>query len=73
MKHINLTQMLQGCSKRNGMTVSASGSDGAQTCEVKRQTLSSKKGKWSKNEALHSTCLRSASVPPPFRPPLSSR
>ena len=67
MKHINLTQMLQGCSKRNGMTVSASGSDGAQTSEVKRQTLSSKKEKWSKNEALHSTCLRSASVPLSFR------
>ena len=65
--YLILTQMLQGCSKRNGMTVSASGSDGAQTSEVKRQTLSSKKEKWSKNEALSSTCLRSASDALSFR------
>ena len=68
MKHINLIQMLQGCSKRNGMTVSASMHDDGQNCNVKQQTrLTSVKEKWSEKEALSSTCLRSASDALSFR------
>lgn len=64
MKHINLIQMLQGCSKRNGMTVSASMHDDGQNCNVKqRAELMSEDEKWSENGALSSTCLRSALVP----------
>ena len=66
MKNFNLTQMLQGCSKRNGMTVSASNPDGEPT--VNRQSrLMSLSGKNAEKEALSSTCLRSASVPLSFR------
>ena len=69
MKHINLIQMLQGCSKRNGMTVSASMHDDGQNCNVKqRAELMSENEKWNENGALSSTCLRSASVPHPMRP-----
>ena len=68
MKHINLIQMLQGCSKRNGMTVSASMHDDGHNCNVKqRAELMSEDEKWSENGALSSTCLRSASVPLSFR------
>lgn len=68
MKHINLIQMLQGCSKRNGMTVSTSMHDDGQNCNVKqRAELMSEDEKWSENGALSSTCLRSASVPLSFR------
>ncbi len=68
MKHINLIQMLQGCSKRNGMTVSASMHDDGQNCNVKqRAELMSEDEKWSENGALSSTCLRSASDALSFR------
>ncbi len=68
MKNFNLTQMLQGCSRSNGMTVSVTNSGGGQTCQVKQQTrLTSVDEKWSEKEALSSTCLRSASVPLSFR------
>lgn len=66
MKHINLTQMLQGCSKRNGMTVRASNPDGEPT--VNRQSrLMSLSGKKAEKEQLSPTCLRSALVPLSFR------
>ena len=68
MKNFNLTQMLQGCSRSNEMTVSASNSGGGQTCQVKQQTrLTSVKERWSEKEALSSTCLRSASDALSFR------
>ena len=68
MKNFNLTQMLQGCSRSNEMTVSATNSGGGQTCQVKQQTrLTSVEEKWSEKDALSSTCLRSASVPLSFR------
>ena len=64
MKHINLTQMLQGCSKRNGMTVRASNPDG----EVNRQSrLMSLSGKKAEKEQLSPSCLLSASFPLSFR------
>ncbi|MBR2166806.1 MAG: InlB B-repeat-containing protein, partial [Paludibacteraceae bacterium] len=64
--YFNLTQMLLGCSKRNGMTVSASNPDGEPT--VNRQSrLMSLSGKKAEKEQLSPTCLLSASVPPPFR------
>ena len=66
MKHINLTQMLQGCSKRNGMTVSASNPDGEPT--VNRQSrLMSLSGKKAEKEQLSPSCLLSASFPLSFR------
>ena len=66
MKHINLTQMLQGCSKRNGMTVSASNPDGEPT--VNRQSrLMLLSGKKAEKEQLSPSCLRSASFPLSFR------
>lgn len=66
MKHINLTQMLQGCSKRNGMTVRASNPDGEPT--VNRQSrLMSLSGKKAEKEQLSPTCLLSASLPLSFR------
>lgn len=66
--YFNLTQMLQGCSKRNGMTVSASMHDDGQNCNVKqRAELTSVEEKWSENGALSSTCLRSASDALSFR------
>ena len=68
MRNFNLTQMLQGCSRSNEMTVSATNSGGGQTCQVKQQTrLTSVKERWSEKEALSPTCLRSASVPLSFR------
>ena len=68
MKNFNLTQMLQGCSRSNEMTVSASMHDDGQNCNVKQRTeLTSVKERWSEKEALSSTCLRSASVPLSFR------
>ena len=66
MKHFNLTQMLQGCSKRNGMTVSASNPDGEPT--VNRQSrLMSLSGKKAEKEQLSPSCLLSASFPLSFR------
>ena len=66
MKHINLTQMLQGCSKRNGMTVRASNPDGEPT--VNRQSrLMSLSGKKVEKEQLSPSCLLSASFPLSFR------
>ncbi len=66
MKHINLTQMLQGCSKRNGMTVRASNPDGEPT--VNRQSrLMSLSCKKVEKEQLSSSCLLSASFPLSFR------
>lgn len=66
MKHINLTQMLQGCSKRNGMTVRASNPDGEPT--VNRQSrLMSLSGKKAEKEQLSPSCLLSASFPLSFR------
>lgn len=38
MKKNNLIEMLQGCSMRNGMPVSASNPDGGQTCDGNRQS-----------------------------------
>ena len=68
MKNFNLTQMLQGCSRSNEMTVSASNSGGGKTCQVKQQTRrTSVEEKWSEKEALSSTCLRSASDALSFR------
>ncbi len=68
MKHINLTQMLQGCSKRNGMTVSASMHDDGQNCNVKqRAELMSLSGKKAEKEQLSPSCLLSASFPLSFR------
>lgn len=67
MKHINLIQMLQGCSKRNGMTVSATMHDDGQNCNVKqRAELMSEDEKWSENGALSPTCPRIALVLPSF-------
>ena len=54
MKNFNLTQMLQGCSKRNGMTVSASNPDGEPT--VNRQSndgQSQGKGKVNEEQEQH--------------------
>lgn len=66
MKHINLTQMLQGCSKRNGMTVRASNPDGEPT--VNRQSrLMLLSGKKAEKEQLSPSCLLSASFPLSFR------
>lgn len=66
MKHINLTQMLQGCSKRNGMTVRASNPDGEPT--VNRQSrLMSLSGKKAEKEQLSPSCLLSASLLLSFR------
>lgn len=66
MKNIYLTQMLQGCSKRNGMTVRASNPDGEPT--VNRQSrLMSLSGKKAEKEQLSPTCLLSASFPLSFR------
>lgn len=64
--YLNLTQMLQGCSKRNGMTVRASNPDGEPT--VNRQSrLMSLSGKKVEKEQLSPSCLLSASFPLSFR------
>lgn len=64
--YLNLTQMLQGCSKRNGMTVRASNPDGEPT--VNRQSrLMSLSGKKAEKEQLSPSCLLSASFPLSFR------
>ena len=67
MRNFNLTQMLQGCSKRNGMTVSASMHDDGQNCNVTQRTeLTSEDEKWSEKGALSRTCPRFALVLPSF-------
>lgn len=64
--YLNLTQMLQGCSKRNGMTVRASNPDGEPM--VNRQSrLMSLSGKKAEKEQLSPSCLLSASFPLSFR------
>lgn len=64
--YLNLTQMLQGCSKRNGMTVRASNPDGEPT--VNRQSrLMLLSGKKAEKEQLSPSCLLSASFPLSFR------
>ena len=65
MKKINLIEMLQGCSKRNGTAVYASNPDGQPTVN-RRSRLTSYPGGMNEKEQMSSTCPRFALVLPSF-------